>query len=1034
MARPVVKEVTMRIDKALSLILAVATLATPVIRAAEKPNVLFIAIDDLRPELGCYGEKAIRSPNIDKLASAGVVFERAYCQLAVCNPSRVSIMTGLRPDSTKVWDLATRFRHTIPDAVTLPQQFMKHGYHAVSHGKVFHNPWPDNQSWSEPHAWPEESSLWSDKAKQRLAEYREKMRVDGRSESQINRIRAQATEVVNTPDHKHIDGAIAEQALAAMKRLAKQDKPFFLAAGFIRPHLPFVVPRKYWELYDANAIPASPNPSLPKNSPSFAMNTMYELRDYFDFDGTPPPDQGSLTQAQQRRLKHGYYASVSFIDSLVGRLLSELESLDLADNTIVVLWGDHGWKLGEHNSWCKQTNYEIDARVPLIIRVPNAKANGQKTEALVELVDVYPTLCELARLPVSEHLDGRSMVPLLSNARQPWKQAAFSQFRRQDGRVQLMGYSMRTDRYRYIEWQDRRTREVVAAELYDHVNDPNENTNIAGASEYKDRLTKLSRQMWAELPKPPKYTPPKPRRPRVTFHNHGDVPLTLFWITPDGEEHKKGVIEPGRQIPQTTILGHRFRVRGPDGFKKTFEVKKQRQTFKVKHEPTTTGQNEDRRPNIVFCMADDWSWPHAGILGDPVVETPHFDRIARQGVLFENAFVSTPSCTPSRLSILTGQHHWRLQEGDSLGGSLREEFDVYTEMLQKAGYRVGRFGKGVWPSKHTFRKRDSFGERFRSFDEFLKDRKPDEPFCYWHGGQDPHRPYELGVGAKSGIRLSKVKVPACLPDHEMVRSDVADYLLEVQRFDREVGEIVARLKSIGELDNTIIVVSGDNGMPFPRCKATLYDQGTRVPLAIRWGSKAPGRRRVTGFVSLCDLAPTFLEAAGLKPSRQMTGRSLIPVLTSETSGRTDPQRTFVLTGMEQHVYSYPSRALRTKDFLYIRNFGPDKWPTGEVEERNPKYDFASQPWPTESGAFSFNIDPSPSKQFLRLNRNDPDVQQFAELSFARRPDEELYDLRNDPDQLRNVASDIEYTTTRERLRRQLNSELIKSDDPRVAVD
>ena len=1016
-----------------NIVFAVVALAATVVSAAEKPNVLFIAIDDLRPELGCYGEQSIRSPNIDALAASGLVFERAYCQLAVCNPSRVSIMTGLRPDSTKVWDLATRFRHTIPAAVTLPQQFMEHGYHAVSYGKIFHNPWPDNESWSEPHAWPKKSSLWSDNAKQRLAEYREKMRAEGRSESQVNRMRAQATEVVDTPDDKHIDGAIAQQALAAMKRLAKQDKPFFLAAGFVRPHLPFVVPRKYWELYDADAIPVAANPFLPKAAPAFAMNTMYELRDYFDFDSTPLPDQGSLTEAQQRRLKHGYYASVSFIDSLVGRLLSELEALNLADNTIVVLWGDHGWKLGEHNSWCKQTNYEIDARVPLIIRAPNTKARGQKTDALVELVDVYPTLCELAGLPVSEDLEGRSAVPLLSDPGQPWKQAAFSQFRRQDGNVPLMGYAMRTDRYRYIQWQDRRTREVVATELYDHENDPLESTNIAAASENEDRLAKLSRQMWTLLPTPPKYTPPKPRRPQVTFRNRGDEPLTLFWITPDGEEQKKGVIEPGQQMPQTTRLGHRFRVRGPAGFSKTFKVSKPRQRFEIKYESPTDGATDGRRPNIVFCMADDWSWPHAGILGDPVVKTPHFDRIAREGVLFDNAFVSTPSCTPSRLSILTGQHHWRLQEGDSLGGSLREEFDVYTEMLQKAGYRIARFGKGVWPSKHTFRERDSFGKRFRSFDEFIKERKPGEPFCYWHGGQDPHRPYELGVGVKSGIKLSDVKVPACLPDNQTVRSDVADYLWEVQRFDREVGEIFAQLKALGELDNTILVVSGDNGMPFPRCKATLYDQGTRVPLAIRWGTKVQARRQVADFVSLCDLAPTFLEAAGVTPPERMTGRSLMPLLESVKSGQIDPARTFALTGMEKHVYSYPSRALRTKDFLYIRNFDPENWPTGEVEGHNPDYDFASQPWPTESGAFSFNIDPSPSKQFLRLHRHEADTKRVAQLAFLRHPAEELYDLSNDPDQLKNVAADSAYSERLQTLSRKLEEELIKSADPRFLV-
>ncbi len=438
------------------------------------------------------------------------------------------------------------------------------------------------------------------------------------------------------------------------------------------------------------------------------------------------------------------------------------------------------------------------------------------------------------------------------------------------------------------------------------------------------------------------------------------------------------------------------------------------------------------RPNIVFLMADDWSWPHAGILGDPVVKTPHFDRIAQEGILFENAFVSTPSCTPSRLSVLTGQHHWRLREGDSLGGSLREAFPVYTELLQKAGYRIGRYGKGVWPSKHSFRKRDSFGKRFRSFDAFVETRQPGEPFCYWHGGQDPHRPYDLQVGVKSGIKLEDVRVPACLPDNKTVRIDVADYLWEVQRFDREAGRILARLAAMGELNNTLVVMSGDNGMPFPRCKATLYDQGTRVPLAIRWGARVQGRRRVSDFVSLCDLAPTFLQSAGLDIPNQMTGRSLMPILLSPESGQVDPTRTFVLTGMERHVYSYPARALRTQTHLYIRNFHPDTWPTGEVKGHNPQYDFAATPWPTEPGAFSFNIDPSPSKQYLRLHRHEKATTPFSDLAFLSHPPDELYDLAKDPDQLNNLAQDRAYAEIKADLSRTLNAKLAESHDPRLA--
>lgn len=441
--------------------------------------------------------------------------------------------------------------------------------------------------------------------------------------------------------------------------------------------------------------------------------------------------------------------------------------------------------------------------------------------------------------------------------------------------------------------------------------------------------------------------------------------------------------------------------------------------------------SSEERPNIVVLMADDWSYPHAGELGDPVVQTPGFDRVAREGVLFPNAFVSTPSCTPSRLSVLTGQHHWRLKEGDSLGGSLREVFKVYTELLQDAGYHVGRFGKGVWPSQHTFRQRDSFGERFRSFDAFLQSRSADEPFCFWYGGQDPHRPYELGVGAESGIDLSEIRVPACLPAHDVVRRDLADYYWEVQRFDSRVVEVLESLETIGELENTIVIVSGDNGMPFPRCKATLYDLGTRVPLAIRWGAKVRGHRVVSDFVSLCDLAPTFLEVADLEIPAEMTGQSLVPLLVASRSGQIDEARTFAVTGMEKHVYLYPARAIRTNEFLYIMNFNSTSWPTGEVEGHNPEYDFARESWPTESGAFSFNIDPSPSKQLLRLYRTTGEIEGFAKLAFGPRPAEELYDLGVDAEQINNVAGDASYADEQAALRRQLLETLRQSNDPRI---
>ncbi len=449
--------------------------------------------------------------------------------------------------------------------------------------------------------------------------------------------------------------------------------------------------------------------------------------------------------------------------------------------------------------------------------------------------------------------------------------------------------------------------------------------------------------------------------------------------------------------------------------------------------PIHAEQTKAARPNILFLMGDDWSAPHAGILGDPVVKTPTFDRIAREGVLFSRAFVSAPSCTPSRLAIASGQYHWRLKEGKNLGGSLRADVPVYPEILQAAGYEIGFCRKGAAPSQYTFTGRDPFGPRFKSFQEFCSKRPSKKPFCFWYGAGEPHRPYVWKDGVKSGMDIEKVKVPACLPDNDTTRIDLCDYYERIQQFDLFAAEMLALLEQNGELENTIVVMSGDNGMPFPRCKATLYDQGTHVPLAIHWGAKVPGGRTVEDFVSLCDLAPTFLEAAGLEPADVMTGKSLLPILTSEKSGQVELERDLVLTGMEQHVFHYPSRAIRTADYLYIRNFNPANWRTGRGDGPLPSYDFTHRHWPSGAEAFSYNMDPSPTKQFMLHHPKDASVRPVYALSFGRRPEEELYDLKVDPAQLNNVAYDSAQAPITRMLRERLDKELKASQDPRVTA-
>ncbi len=435
----------------------------------------------------------------------------------------------------------------------------------------------------------------------------------------------------------------------------------------------------------------------------------------------------------------------------------------------------------------------------------------------------------------------------------------------------------------------------------------------------------------------------------------------------------------------------------------------------------------ERRPNIVFAIADDWGWPHASAYGDPAVKTPAFDQIAREGVLFTNAYVSSPSCTPSRGAIITGQHFFRLDQGANLYCVWPEgKFAELPALLEAAGYHIGSYRKGWGPGKA---KQDPAGKRYRPLDEFFAAREAGQPFFLWFGAIDPHRPYREGIGREHGIDPNQVHRFAHFPDTQEVRSDVADYYWEVQRFDRDVLQLLKRLEAMHELDNTIILMTGDHGMPFPRCKANLYDSGTRVPLAVRWGADIPADRTVTDFVSLTDIAPTLLEAAGLPVPEMMTGRSLLGTLRSDKEGRVDASRDQILFGRERHVPAqeapdsggYPSRGLRTDDFLYIRNFAPHRWPAGTPDYKNA---FVPNCWLGD-------CDNGATKMFLWEHRDDPQIKPYYDLAFAKRPAEELYDLRSDPDQLHNVAGDPHYASIRAQLAKTLTDQLRRYQDPRI---
>jgi len=445
------------------------------------PNVLFIPVDDLRPQMGCYGQEQIVSPNLDRLAATGTVFRRAHCQQAVCAPSRASVLSGCRPDTTTIYDLRTPLRTVMPDVVTLPQHFKDNGYTSISLGKIYHHgKREDPPGWSED-PWLPQTPFPGCVTPENLALL---ARLKAASDDP-SRVRGAPYEAGDLPDNAYPDGAITDRAIETLRRL--KDEPFFLAAGLLKPHLAFACPKRYWDLYDRDSIDLADNPMKPQDCPDIAMHSWGELRQYHDI-----PAKGPLDDDLARTLIHGYYACVSFIDAQVGRLLDALEELDLDDNTIVVLWGDHGWNLGEHGLWCKHCNFETSTHSPMLVRAPGQKIIGAGSDALTEFVDMYPSLCELAGLPVPEHLEGTSFVPLLDDPGQEWKTAAFSQYPR--GRV--MGYSMRTDRYRYTEWTHPDDG-VIARELYDHREDPGENVSLAERPEHRELVQRLSEKLAA---------------------------------------------------------------------------------------------------------------------------------------------------------------------------------------------------------------------------------------------------------------------------------------------------------------------------------------------------------------------------------------------------------------------------------------------------------------------------------------------------------------------------------------------------------
>lgn len=440
------------------------------------------------------------------------------------------------------------------------------------------------------------------------------------------------------------------------------------------------------------------------------------------------------------------------------------------------------------------------------------------------------------------------------------------------------------------------------------------------------------------------------------------------------------------------------------------------------------------RPNILFIIFDDLGWQHTGAYGSTWVKTPNLDRIAREGVLFKNAFTSNPKCSPCRASILTGRNSWQLEEAACHNGFFPSKFARYPDLLEQSGYALGLTGKGWGPGDYEGKpgKRNPAGPSFdkfqiappasgigrldygKNFGAFLEQRAKDKPFCFWLGFQEPHRAYELNSGVRLGKKLDEVTVPAYLPDNAIVRGDLADYAIEVEWADSHIGKALEQLEASGELDNTLIIVTSDHGMPFPFVKGQIFEDGFHLPLVMRWGKGIKPGRVVEDFINVRDLAPTYLELAGLKPHNQMSGKSLVKILASDKSGWVEKERDFMLAGKERHDigrpndWGFPVRAIRTPDFLYVHNYFPDRWPAC-----NPETDFG-------------NCDASPTKEVIKALGG-----YYFDLSFGKRPADMLFHLKDDPQCVKNLANDPAFTTTMEELRYRMLTVLKEEQDPRA---
>ncbi len=876
------------------------------------------------------------------------------------------MLSGCRPGTTKVVANNINLRTMMPDVVTLPQHFKNHGYHTASIGKIYHvegEVTDDPLAWSEPsyeHA-PGKKSWYTKESEQIIRERPKVLAAAGLQSDNKAARRGPPYEGADMPDDAYADTSVADRAIETLGRV--KDQPFFLAVGFHKPHLPYCCPKKYFDLYPLDEIDLPDNRYLPRGAPAIAGHDWYELRSYGSVTL-----EGPITDDMARRLIQGYRACVTYMDAQVGRVLDELDRLKLADDTIVVFWGDHGYHLGENDVWTKMTNFELGTRVPLIARVPG-KAGGQRSRGLVELVDIYPTLAECCGLPLSEHLEGSSFAPLMGDPDRIWKKAVFSEYTRRGNKG--IGYSVRTERYRYNEWFDMEGK-PIGRELYDQKTDPQENENLA---DDEDRSTLVARMA-------------------KTLH--------AGW--------RKAIPNEESMASTTTV----------DPADKEGAAKE-------------TGVQRSDKPDVLVVLCDQWSPRYLSWENDQV-RTPNLDRIANEGKIFDACYTPSPVCMPARVSMITGLYpHNAGHEiwGNVNGYHVSPDAATMFQDIKRAGYSTAQIGKLHWYSGPDWRRAfssvddyekalgldyvvnisgppsspnehnpyaeylesrgllktvaEDLRERYVKWEfeprasvvapedyhdtfvanaaiDYIGEQPVDEPMCLVVSFHSPHPPLDAPGRYASMYNPQSLRLPANVPETferekrniepPEVRRMLANYLGKIALVDDHVGRLVEAMQKRGTWDNTLVVFTADHGEMMGShgalTKGKFYEESVRVPLVIRW-PKHVEAGRTKAIAQSMDVYPTIVDAIGGEMSPNRYAVSLLAI----ASGKAKRARNLVLSEI-------------------------GKLPPYDIMARNDRYKW-----------------------------------------WAQDDDEYLFDMESDPLEMNNLGHSEEHRSTSERMRRQL---------------